>query len=186
MPDYINTGNNVGRRLVTLCFNHVVGAPQEDLQQSILEMELPNIVCRCLRAYAHMRERVKATGAFWKAVPSVVVEWQSKLAAATNKLHEFLAMEDDERGCSITRVEGRVTWMLDLKAAYEARMGHGAFVADPATFHSFGFHVSQALESVCKACKQVARARGGRCCENYSNADRGRKFVIHSMKLERV
>jgi hypothetical protein len=183
MPDYINTGNNVGRRLVTLRFDHVVGMPQDDLQKTILETELPNIVSRCLFSYAALRERVKETGGFWKAVPPVILEWQSKLAAATNKLHEFLAMEDDERGLKIERMEGNVTWLLDFKSAFEARMGPGSFTADPATFHAFGYRVSDRLEHVCKSCKNIARARGGGCCDAYDSAQRTKKNVVYDMRV---
>jgi hypothetical protein len=130
-----------------------------------------------------LRARVKATkGGFWKAVPPKLLEWQGLLASATNKLHAFLSMEDDERGCKIERVEGNVTWLQDFKAAYEACMGHGTFVSDTATFHAFGYRISESRENVCKSCKQLAKSRSGRCCENYSNADRGKKVVIHGMR----
>lgn len=35
MPKYINTGNNVGRRLVTFRFDKVVSNPQYNLQQEL-------------------------------------------------------------------------------------------------------------------------------------------------------
>jgi hypothetical protein len=182
-PDYVNTGNNVGRRLVTFRFDRVVTDPEEGLIERILEAEMPQIMARCLGAYKDLRTTVKATkGGFWKTVPKPMQEWQGLLASATNKLHAFLSMEDDERGCKIQKAEGHVTWLQDFKAAYEACMGPG-FANDPATFHAFGFRVSESREHVCKACKQLARARGGRCCDKYSNTERVKKGVVHNMMI---
>jgi hypothetical protein len=185
MPDYVNSGNNVGRRLVTLHFTSVVTDPEEGLLERILDAEMPQIVARCLGDYKDMRTCVKATkGGFWKAVPPKLLEWQGLLASATNKLHAFLSMDDDERGCKIERVEGHVTPLMDLKAAYEACMGHGTFTGDVATIHSFGFRLSDKKEHVCKSCKQLARSQGRRCCEQYSQENRAKKFVVYGMSLK--
>jgi phage/plasmid-associated DNA primase len=183
MPDYVNSGNNVGRRIVTLRFDSVVTDPEEGLLEKILEAEMPQIIARCLGAYQDMRARVKATkGGFWKAVPKTILEWQGLLASATNKLHAFLSMEDDERGCKIEKVDGQVTTIIDFKAAYEACMAQ-SFVNDVATFHAFGFRVSDKPENVCKTCKQVAKARGGRCCEQYSQENRSKRVVLFNMRI---
>lgn len=78
--DYVDTGNNVGRRMVNVRFDRVV--EQQDVQpkllQSILASELPNIMCRCLQAYFALRKRASEMGGFWKAVPPVMLEWKSK------------------------------------------------------------------------------------------------------------
>lgn len=189
MPDYVNTGNNVGRRIVTFRFEKTVSSPQEDLQQRMIDTELPNIVARALQAYAVLRERVKLVKGFWKAVPPIMLEWQGQLAASTNKLHQFLAMDDEERKCSITRVEGHVTWILDLKEAFQTAMGGAGpklpWTPDQAVFSAFGFILSTKAESVCLACKQIAPDRGGpRCCEDYNAANRRQKFVVYSMRLQ--
>jgi hypothetical protein len=182
MPDYVNSGNNVGRRLVTLHFTSVVTDPEEGLLEKILDAEMPQIIARCLGEYQALRALVKATkGGFWKAVPPKLLEWQGLLASATNKLHAFLSMEDDERGCNIERVEGHVTWLQDFKSAYEACMGHGTFVKDTATLHAFGFRMSEKKEHVCMACKQLAKTRGGNCCPAFSRENRRVKYVIHGM-----
>lgn len=186
MPDYTNTGNNVGRRLVTFRFDKVVSSPQEDLVSRIQSDELPNIICRCLASYHEMQRKVKEVGSFWKAVPKTMLDWQSKLAAATNKLHEFLAMEPDERGCLIEQAANHVTWVHDFKAAFETKMGHGSFKLDPSVFHTFGYTVSDKLENVCQSCRQLARSRGGKCCENYDSNRRGKKAVIYNMKLTQI
>jgi hypothetical protein len=91
-------------------------------------------------------------------------------------------MDDDERGCKIETVEGHVTWLQDLKAAYEACMGPG-FTIDTSTFHAFGFRVSDKREHACKTCKQLARARGGACCTSQARDNRTKKDLVHGMKL---
>ena len=184
LPDYVNTGNNVPRRLVTLRFDTVVTNPQEDLLDQIAATELPNIVARCLRAYHGLRTRAKEVGGFWKAVPPKLLEWRNVLAASTNKLHEFLAMDDDERGFSITRVEGHVTWELDLQKLFEGALG-GKYVADASVFTQFGFTRGAKAEYACLGCKQAAKARGGKCCEAYSHSNRRQKVLIYNMKVTR-
>lgn len=155
-PDYINTGNNIGRRVVTVRFDNVITTPLDDLQQRQLDSELPNIVCRCLHAYSALRARVKEVGGFWKAVPPIMLEWRSKLSASTNKLEEFFAMDDEERKCSITCVPGRVIWLSDFKTAFESKMGKGSFVSDPAVFQAHSFQLYAKKENVCLGCKQIA------------------------------
>jgi transposase len=183
MPDYVNTGNNVGRRLVVFNFARVVANPQEDLVARIKETELPNVACRILRAYHAFRAKAAAAGGFWCAVPEQVLEWQSSLAAATNGLYRFLAMDDDERGYAVERVEGHVTWLLDFKAAFKDRMGQ-AFENDSAVMQKFGFTVSSKKENVCLSCKQLAKGGKARCCEQYSNAtNRAKKDVIYGMRM---
>jgi hypothetical protein len=185
MPDYVNSGNNVGRRLVTMRFDSVVTDPEEGLLERILDSEMPQIIARCLGEYKDMRALVKATkGGFWKAVPPKLLEWQGLLASATNKLHSFMSMEDDERGCKIERVEGHVTWLLDFRRKFEEVGGFGSYVSDTATFHAFGFRVSDRLENVCKACKQPPA--GGRCCASYNKDDRTRKNLIYNMRVVEV
>ncbi|PNH08373.1 hypothetical protein TSOC_005112 [Tetrabaena socialis] len=189
MPDYLNTGNNVGRRLVALCFNNVVANPQEDLQSAILAGELPSIIARSLASYGNLRARVKAAGSFWKAMPPEVLEWRGKLSAATNTLYEFLAMEDDERTSpstfktySISNVPGHVTWVSDLKHAFEDCMS-SKLLLDAATLGTFGYRASGGREHVCKSCKGIAKARGGRCCDAYDVKNRIKKEVIFDMRI---
>jgi hypothetical protein len=47
----------------------------------------------------------------------------------------------------------------------------------------FGFSASAGYENVCKTCKQLARARGKRCCDNYDHTGRCKKRVIFDMLL---
>jgi hypothetical protein len=184
MPDYVNTGNNIGRRIVTLRFDHPVTAQQGDLLQRIVDTELPNVIHRLLSAYATLRVREQqAAGGFWRLVPYTIIQWQSRLAAATNRLYAFLDMDPEERGCSITREEGRVTWVLDLKAAFQAAMPGEPWVLDIAVLHSLGYtHEPDA--NVCLSCKQIARGRPAPCCNRYG--ERRRKDVVINMRLTRV
>lgn len=183
-PDYVNTGGNVSRRLVPFNHENPVSAPNETLLEDILATELPNVVARCLSAYRDARAAAKEAGGFWKSVPPKIKEWQGTLSAATNKLHQFLSMDDDERGCKIERVEGKVTWVSDFKTAYEAKMGDRSYAPDAAVFLRFGFRTSgEKRENVCKHCKQLAKARGGRCCEGFSRDKRTIKTVIYDLSL---
>lgn len=183
MPDYANTGNNIGRRIVTFRFERTISDPQDDLLQRIVSTELPSIVCRCLLAYSNLRARVAQAKGFWKAMPPTMIEWQNKLAAATSKLHEFLNMDDEERGCSITRTDGHVTSLLEFKAYYEAKMGKGTFVNDPAVFTTFNIRISDSREQVCASCKQQAKKHGGPCCAAYNHETRGKKFIMYDLEM---
>lgn len=179
-PDYVNTGNNVGRRMVTVRFDNIISNPEDGLLKRIIETELPNIVARCLKAYRVMINQAEAAGGFWKCVPHVMIDWKNRLSASTNKLSQFLEMDDDERGCSIGCIEGKVTWLIDFKAVFEAKMGRGTYIADPAVFSGFGFRVSDKREKVCKSCKQPSRLG---CCPDYCTGNRVDKNLIHGMDL---
>ena len=96
-----------------------------------------------------------------------------------------LAMEDEDRKCSIAHVEGHVTWLMDFKEAYKNRM-ESTFVPDPAVFKQFGYCISDKLENVCKACKQMGRGRGERCCPAYDMDKRARKVVIYDMAMNAI
>jgi hypothetical protein len=167
-----------------------VQAPRENLQRDIVQQELPNVICRCLRAYDNLRSEVTAAGGgFWRVAPRSILDWQSKLASATNKLHAFLTMDEDERGYRIERVEGHVTWMF--KQIFQSHLsGSSTFPAtakpdvDLSVLTTFGFTVStDPHEKVCLACKQIAKARGGKCCAEYSQGNRRKKEVIYNMQV---
>ena len=206
-PDYVNTGGNVGRRLAVFYFERPVGNPDEGLLSNILASELPNIIARCLRAYDGLRHRVRAAGGgFWKSVPREMLSWQSRLASATNKLHAFIAMDEEERvtheGANNNTTSGtsggrrmfrlqlvsddQVTCVDDFKSAYREVMNAELKDIDGSVLAAFGFRVSQAYENVCRSCRQLARARESRCCDAYNNSNRVRKRVIHGMQLTAV
>ena len=178
MPDYITTGSNVSRRFVVFLFNNVIKNPDYTLKHKLKGQELPNIVARCLAAYFNLLRKVETQQtSFWNLAPKKVTEWQAGLTAATNKLYEFLAMDEDERGVSIQSEEGKATWLLDFKAAMEEKMGSKTFNKDIAVFNKFGFEVSNGYENVCKSCKQP----GGHCCDAYNRNNRTKKEVIYGM-----
>ena len=144
--------------------------------------ELPCIVARIVAAYATLRDAADAAGGLWKAVPPRVVVWQSRMAAATNKLHEFFTMDDDDRGCVIVRAHGHVTWLHDLESAFEAAIG-SKFRIDPAVMSSFGFELSETRQNVCISCKQLSKKR---CCPEYSQINRRAKHVVYNMRIDDV
>ena len=181
-PDYVNTGNNVGRRMVLVRFDRPELTPRYDLEDALLA-ELPCIVARILAAYAAARAAADAAGGFWKAVPARVLEWQDRMASATNKLHEFFRMDDVARGCAVTRVEGQITSVHDLEAAFTSATG-AKFENDPAVMAAFGFEVSETRQMVCLSCKQLAKARGGLCCRFYGQNNRRAKLVVYNMRID--
>ena len=130
-------------------------SPQSGLLNDIITSELPAIVCRGIQCYAALRGHVESGGGdFWAAAPQTLVEWQGRLAAATNPLYDYLAMDDDDRHVIITKVPPRasdgkrhVTWLLDFKAKFESRMST-KFVDDPAVFAKFGFQVSEGMDNI--------------------------------------
>jgi hypothetical protein len=183
MPDYINTGNNVGRRMVSFRFDRPVMNPKEDLLDNILSHELPNIVCRILRAYHTQRSKVKEIGCgFWQSVPPQILEWQRVLAAATNKLHAFLAMDDEDRGCIIKRDVGKVTLLEDFKKAFEDTM-KCEFKSDLSIMARFGFRLSENKVNICKGCCQISKGGQNVCCIAYSTNNRYKKFIIYDMSI---
>lgn len=185
MPDYVNIGNNIGRRLVTIRFDNPIVRPRESLGDE-LKAELPNIICRFIHAYARMRARVQEAGSFWQAVPAVMLAWQDRLCSATNTLHAFLTKEDDARGCKIECVEGHITWVTDFKKAFQAAMQCTAPDSlDIAVLRKFGFTLSPSTINCCNHCKQFARGGKDKCCPAYNNNQRSRKAVIYNMRLQR-
>jgi hypothetical protein len=185
MPDYVNTGNNVGRRLAVFKFENVVTAPHENLKRDILSTELPQIACRFLRAYHAQRERVAAAGSFWRSVPAQMLQWQGELAAATNKLHEFLAQEPEERGgWIIERVEGHFTLVDRFADAFKAKM-ETKYKHDAAVLARFGFYQPNTKANLCKSCGAMGGTRG-KCCPNYKSDKRDKKYIIMNIRMVRV
>ena len=188
-PDYVSKGGNLSRRIVSIRFDNPVTSPQEDLWDILKEKELPSILLKVVNAYHRHRIVVKETpGGFWKSVPDVMKEWQVKMSSATNKLHAFLSMDDDDRGgVKILKEEGYCTWVQDLKGIFERHYKFEKFDCDPAVLATFGFHVQSKRVNICKECKQVAKARGGtKCCEAYSIDNRAMKQVIFNMRIEKT
>ena len=183
-PDYVSTGNNSVRRLAVWRFDVPVDTVDYSLKSKIIKTELPNIIARCLHNYHALRNRIENEGiSFWEAVPEQMLLWKNMMANATNKIHAFLEMEDDERGCKILKEDGHVTWLLDFKSIMEDTMGAKSFSRDVSVFNNFGFTLSTKREHVCKHCKQIAKAG---CCPLYTNASRVKKDVIYGMRLELI
>ena len=91
-------------------------------------------------------------------------------------------MEDGTRGCVVTRVEGHITWVQDLEAAFTSATG-AKFENDPAVMAAFGFEVAETRQMVCLSCRQLAKARGGRCCSNYGQRNRAPRQVVFNMRM---
>ncbi|PNH03855.1 hypothetical protein TSOC_010046, partial [Tetrabaena socialis] len=109
---------------------------------------------------------------------------EQEVANTRNKLHEFLAMDNDHRSSSstsqtysISRVPGSITWVSDFKRAFEDCMSTKLRL-DAATLRTFGYRTSRGRDNVCKSCKAIAQARGGRCCDAYDVSNRIKKDVI--------
>jgi hypothetical protein len=194
MPDYVDTGNNIGRRIVVFRFNKPVRSPAESLLKRICATELPNVACRFVTAYHALGARIAdADCSFWDAVPSLILEWQGTLAAATSKLHRFLGMEDEQRTYTdasqrshfykIEHVPGCITFVGDFQYAFETVMRTKLAAVDPAVLARFGFSFTDKREQTCKSCKQLARSG---CCDAYHKENRTLKTVIHDMRMSLV
>lgn len=107
------------------------------------------------------------------------------LSAATNKLEEFLALEDESKGCSIKYVDGAMTWLSDFKAMFEAKR-HGLvvkYVEDMAVFQAHGFRLSSTRVNVCRSCKRPARVD---CCDESARDNKTMRDIIYNMELVHV
>ena len=186
MPDYVNTGNNIGRRMVTFRFNNPIAKKDNDLLKNIRESELPNIVAKGLASYALYRIKVNEAGDFWRAVPPQINEWQKHLSSSTSQLYKFFSMDDAERGFKITKVPGKVTWLSYFKEIFHGiDENRKANVNDAAVFHEFDFKVSSDYQYICRACSQLARSKPIKCCDGYNGVTRLKKIVIFDMEITR-
>eukprot|EP00798_Chlamydomonas_sp_ICE-L_P013150 gene13150-biopygen2098 len=179
-PDYKETGDNIGRRIVSFRFDVAVPKAERDygLKAKIMETgEIANFIHRALVEYDALRKRIR--GDFWTAVPPIMIDWQSRLAVATNKLHEFLSMDNEDRRYNIEHIEGATTPLNKFKTAYSSVM-RCMFEKDAGVFQRFGFLCPDTRMHVCKSCSKVS-AKG--CCAEYSATNRTQRMVIVNMKL---
>lgn len=86
----------------------------------------------------------------------------------------------------IKRVEGHVTWVVDFKAAFQAKMETKVPDDFETVLSGLGYKVSEKFVNVCKACKKQARNRYGRCCSAYNHTKRSQKTPIYNMMLVTV
>eukprot|EP00798_Chlamydomonas_sp_ICE-L_P003726 gene3726-biopygen21472 len=179
-PDYKDTGDNIGRRIVSFRFDVAVPKAERDygLKAKIMENgEIANFIHRSLVEYDALRKRIR--GDFWTAVPPIMIEWQNRLAAATNRLHEFLSMDNEDRQYKIEYIEGATTLLSTFKTAYKNVM-QCPFEKDAGVFQRFGFRCSDTKVNVCKSCSKVS---GKGCCDDYAATNRAQRVVIVNMKL---
>lgn len=104
------------------------------------------------------------------------------------QLATFLSMKDNERGWKIEHAPGKVTWVSEFKAAFDACMGIVSrdLYQQSHVFHAFDFQISagpQDRSSICMACKQLSSTRYRKCCENYNRSNRAVKTVLFNMRL---
>eukprot|EP00798_Chlamydomonas_sp_ICE-L_P009553 gene9553-biopygen8093 len=155
-PDYKDTGDNIGRRIVSFRFDVAVPKAERDygLKAKIMETgEIANFIHRALVEYDALRKRIR--GDFWTAVPPIMIDWQSRLAVATNKLHEFLSMDNEDRQYNIEHIEGATTLLSTFKTVYKNVM-QCTFEKDAGVFQRFGFRCSDTKVNVCKSCSKVS------------------------------
>ena len=101
-----------------------------------------------------------------------------------NPLIAFLEMDEGERGFKVENVEGAITTVHDFKVAFEGRMAGYKLESQHAdTFEQLGYKLSAKPENVCKSCNQLSKAG---CCPMYNTTNRGKKKVIHNMRIEIV
>lgn len=111
-------------------------------------------------------------------------ESQGDQLPTSNKLEEFLSMNDEQRGCCILRVEGKITWMSDFKHAFNTIVTSD-LVIDNTVFASRGFRVSAKPQNVCLKCMGLSKGGDNKCCPLYSRTKgfRSARSVIFDMVL---
>jgi len=183
MPDYVSTGRNISRRIIPFRFDRVVEVRKPELEARIISEELANAAARFLGAYKRLRDRLGTTGDLWTVVPDPVRRWSRSLESATNQLHRFLDMDEDQRGFSVTRSEGKVTWLEDLRNPFNScPETQGSFQKDATVLARFGFSVSDGRVNVCKTCKQMFW-RSSCTCPELRRDRKANKEVVFNMVI---
>ncbi len=107
--------------------------------------------------------------------------------SAMNKLHQFLAMPDDERVdhmaqrvLTVQQDAHAVTTITAFKDAFQAVMGAPLADLDAVTLANFGFTLPNGRVQVCKGCGKQSTPG---CCPAYGRQNRKPQRVILGMRM---
>ena len=195
-PRWQNAGDCVGRRLVPFRFGKVVAKRDVDLVTRI-KKELPAILCTLLVAYHELRLQVGPGGDVHNFLPPAVREWRGEVRAASSKLYEYLALDDEEREVTeqrpgdaprkfrvnLTAVPGAVTTRKDFEKWFLLWQGgrDAKFTPDEATFSQHGYNAPSTRINVCTHCKRRHKTA---CCARYANGEKTKQYIIENMAME--
>jgi hypothetical protein len=162
--------------------------------------ELPAILYTFLTAYHDLRRSIVPGGDLHESLHPAVREWRGEVRAASNKLFEYLSLEDDERvvvepaiprgveqtarrryRVNLAHEPGAITLRENFKRWYLQWLGKDAvFTNDEAAFEQHGFTSPATRVFVCHHCGK--RAASGSCAK-YATDDRTKKYVIEGMRM---
>jgi hypothetical protein len=99
VPSWKDNSGSILRRLATWNFGRQVADADPHLDQK-LELEIPAILCKCLRAYLDYAHKYSDKD-IWNVLPKYFKTIQSQIAQVTNALQHFLCSEKFKFGPSL-------------------------------------------------------------------------------------
>lgn len=99
VPNWKDNSGSILRRLATWNFGRQVADADPHLDQK-LELEIPAILCKCLRAYLDYAHKYSDKD-IWNVLPKYFKTIQSQIAQVTNALQHFLCSEKFKFGPSL-------------------------------------------------------------------------------------
>ena len=194
-PAWKNSQDCIGRRLVPFRFGNVV-EKRDPLLADKLHKELPNLCHKILTEYHKLVDKFGDKD-ITQCFPADIKEWGGQVRASSNKLYEFLSLDDDERvvdmregdqcikyKISIQRVDKNdpkspITLQAIFAKLYEC-WSKERFKNDESVFHDFGFASSVSRVWICNSCHRKSQKN---CCDQYDRANAGKKLAILGMHL---
>jgi len=93
VPNWKDNSGSILRRLATVNFGRQIAPDVADPHlESKLELEMPNILCKCVRAYLDYANKY-ADKDIWNVLPKYFKQIQNQVATVTNSLQHFLCSE---------------------------------------------------------------------------------------------
>ena len=93
VPNWKDNSGSILRRLATVNFGRQIAPEVSDPHlEDKLELELPAIMCKCIRAYLDYAHKY-ADKDIWNVLPAYFKKIQTQVATVTNALQNFLASE---------------------------------------------------------------------------------------------
>jgi phage/plasmid-associated DNA primase len=93
VPNWKDNSGSILRRLVTINFGRQIASSDSDPNlERKLEVEIPSILCKCLRAYLDYANKYSEKD-IWNVLPKYFKTIQNQVAQVTNSLQHFLGSE---------------------------------------------------------------------------------------------
>lgn len=195
--NYDDKRGAIVRRFPVIWWGRFIEDRDSSIDDVVIQNELPQLICKCLKAYKRLREEHKKKD-FWDFAPVYFVENKEYANTATNWLYKFLTASPDSNKSSTCKfyarkrtVAGSGRISTDLEDVKKAFLKYMQFNypkekykwddTDHSTFKSLGYDVVKINK--CKSCKQQARGGKEPCCPDYGAANRSKKVVIYDLEL---